>query len=1812
MITIAGRFASSEFGPGAALVATTLAIAPIAPTAIISEVSTATAVCRWPADVSADSFSVEVRLAGSLNGAQVYSGTELTTTLTALARATPYEVRASATNSAGISNGRWIRFDTLPDVPAAPTIINIDATDNQIAITWRLNDDGGALIQSTRVILTNLVTNQPLEQLVYSTLAVFRVLPSAQSFRVELLTRNWVGFGPSTVTATSTLPQSPTITAFVASDPDNGDVIYGANDILTFTFSTATNQPTVATTNDIDTLFQFSQSIGIDYHGVWISNTLLIITITSPSLVPPSIGLTVTVLSGGNLRTQSLQSLPSTASASLTGNWGTAVGTNSITVPTTALQLLEDAAPVLIQGIVANLVDTTGFTLSIISLHGRVALAPSSTFASQIDRTGLTSQDVRNILATILFSPEPNYNGLASITIRLGRTTAQDEKSISIQITPVNDPPTFALPSQITLQADVWTPLGTAASLSSDNSIVRLSLSSQQVLFIVPTIDASLVSSLTFSRPFETSTELISIEGSPSEVQYVLQNYLEVKFPVANGVTGTISGYLTDGSTPQAITLFALIRVNLDCTSVPMPSATMAVLSSDFSSITVVMDSPVRPSTLTNVLCTSIISTTTLGTGANCKWVSLTSLLIQLGMGTTIQPGDLLSFQPNFVPYCSSTIYVTTNPVMVTAPLNPTPLVINLQAPATADLCADYIAIASASPLGGRAASYTWSADQTVLAASSVSTASTGNRLQIPSYSLLPGQTYYVTVTVVSGPRRASASFSFRKQSAPSPIVTINGGQALSVRFSSAFVLEAQMALSLCLASVQNVAYSWDCTPPPTIALDPLSRDSSRLRVAARSLQPGTVYEFGVSATARLSDGSTSPAGRSVIQVVVELSDLYPSIKGGSSRSVAVLQNQIILDGSDSLDPDSTVDPLQYQWSCSCSLGSCLNTNGDEITFTSSAIQTLSISSFVEGVYTFTLTISKPGRSKSVKQVITITGNDPQVSLQTRSAVLRITDALSVSGDVIIYGGTLVSHQWFVRQEGFNDLMPISGTSWSGNSGAVFITNFGLTHPGGNYVIVLTVTDNNGRSGTAEAQVTVASSPHSGVLISEPASGEALETLFALTADDWLPASLSYQWFVTSQSKRVPLGSPSRATTLSTLLPIANTFGCEISDPIGGGVTTAIGAITVSAPTVDLRQLLTDGLQRAEQLGTSSELSSILAIASVVMNSGIQNSIELRADLGTTLNAIVSQSDPSTAVRQLESIVNDPTQVPTGTVPVNLDTVSKALILLDTSGTTTHDTLQTILRILASSIQTLVAPPRPGRRLLSVGTDLATVRSIYETLDQTFTQVSVNVLQIPGTFVSFQESGLSAMVYRHDLSKLLTDGSFTVTMVNFTNIEFLIPALDPQSTSYPVNNMMDSTHSIAPNTLFTNSFDMGIIITEVVSIALTTSQGVKLTNDVISSTRLGVGFTLTSTSGLTQADFECRQFDFNNLNWTTAGLLAQATWNGPNLKIWCALSSTTGLASVTVAAFAIPDSQAPVINGCPTTITVEEDEIANFNITATDDHDSNPQMQIVSAPIAGLLSGVAFPLGITNVVVSFTDVTGNLANCNFSVTVAESNACRRFPCADMYAACTDLPKPAPVTADGRTCACIRGYQLDGGECHADIASGVIRITFTVNRDVTIAEVLAALVADTGATSGTFDVLLISTDASTNRSTVVVDLKNDGTPPKKVFQAVKAALQVPSSQLRQMGTEQSSLRSSHEGSSSGGLSASAIMAIVIVVVAVAAISLLVYLCWHNGWHRMLFKQHVEQLRMVELEYLDTTPSPEGKQGEEHFTVELEGP
>ena len=132
---------------------------------------------------------------------------------------------------------------------------------------------------------------------------------------------------------------TPTVLSAVVSDPDNFDDVYSDFDVFRIIFSVDTNEPGVGSKDELDKIFVFTPSLGINYIGTWETSRILLIIIIDSSR--PEINGTVPTIF--NLR---LEFLPNyldnqtlVNSSSFTADRLHCIGDNVCAAPPTAITI---------------------------------------------------------------------------------------------------------------------------------------------------------------------------------------------------------------------------------------------------------------------------------------------------------------------------------------------------------------------------------------------------------------------------------------------------------------------------------------------------------------------------------------------------------------------------------------------------------------------------------------------------------------------------------------------------------------------------------------------------------------------------------------------------------------------------------------------------------------------------------------------------------------------------------------------------------------------------------------------------------------------------------------------------------------------------------------------------------------------------------------------------------------------------------------------------------------------------------------------------------------------------------------------------------------------------------------------------------------------------------------------------------------------------------------------------------------------------------------------------------------------------------
>ncbi|MGB8195216.1 MAG: PKD domain-containing protein [Chitinophagaceae bacterium] len=306
--------------------------------------------------------------------------------------------------------------------------------------------------------------------------------------------------------------------------------------------------------------------------------------------------------------------------------------------------------------------------------------------------------------------------------------------------------------------------------------------------------------------------------------------------------------------------------------------------------------------------------------------------------------------------------------------------------------------------------------------------------------------------------------------------------------------------------------------------------------------------------------------------------NVAPVANAGSAQTITLPANSASLTGSGSYDQDGTITTNAWSQVSGPSTASIVNAN----------VANTSVGGLVAGTYTFRLTVTDNAGATNAATV-TITVNNAVVTNAPPVAV--------VSGNQTI---TLPANSAFLLGSGSYDAGGwITGYAWTQESGpgtatiaAVSTTNLDVKNMvAGTYVFKLTVTDNQGATGTANVQVTV-----NGTSSAAPvANAGSNQTLTLPTNSATLNGSASsgvtsYNW--TSN------GGPSTATisngttafpTVSNLVAGTYTFRLTVANA-AGATSTADVQVVVNSSTVPGNQnpVAAAGSNQAITLPTNS------------------------------------------------------------------------------------------------------------------------------------------------------------------------------------------------------------------------------------------------------------------------------------------------------------------------------------------------------------------------------------------------------------------------------------------------------------------------------------------------------------------------------------------------------------------------------------------------------------------------------------------------
>ncbi|XP_036811615.1 polycystin-1 isoform X2 [Oncorhynchus mykiss] len=349
-------------------------------------------------------------------------------------------------------------------------------------------------------------------------------------------------------------------------------------------------------------------------------------------------------------------------------------------------------------------------------------------------------------------------------------------------------------------------------------------------------------------------------------------------------------------------------------------------------------------------------------------------------------------------------------------------------------------------------------------------------------------------------------------------------------------------------------------------------------------------------------------------------SSLVPIIRGGSHRLVSS-HSDLILDGSESHDPDEEEGELNYHWEfiTENSTGWSSQDQDQLVGYDSSRLTVPSRKLQPDKLYLFTLTVQKEGRrpisttqSVAVSKVAVL-----PVSVECVSCSSLSSFRVSQSRPIVLSGrcdkcGSHVQYKWSEKDQN-GVTLDLNQVTTTGSLSPELVVRPGVLQEGCNYTFTLNVTHPaGGRWGFASLTLLPNPPPHGGVCTLTPGPGEnirLLETVVTYNCSGWLDEdSESPQIIYILQvalscpgwGQACPLLTLYRGTqrTFGSLVPLGEagpekdrsiiSVILQVEDHLGSKVTALNRTITV------LRPVDGDGITEWLRNKSQTELSGLL------------------------------------------------------------------------------------------------------------------------------------------------------------------------------------------------------------------------------------------------------------------------------------------------------------------------------------------------------------------------------------------------------------------------------------------------------------------------------------------------------------------------------------------------------------------------------------------------------------------------------------------
>ena len=609
---------------------------------------------------------------------------------------------------------------------------------------------------------------------------------------------------------------------------------------------------------------------------------------------------------------------------------------------------------------------------------------------------------------------------------------------------------------------------------------------------------------------------------------------------------------------------------------------TFVEMSNDYRSLVFHFN---KPASLATRNCKELFKQATvdqLGTNFKCEFQEGTSLVVKLGPGATVKPGDPVTLLRNTIKsrYQQLFDYTPTTDAIVIAPREPFEVEAIISGTNRLGSCDKLILSGRQSKgAGGRPLEYNWDVEFSSNVDANALNATEQNSVNViksllsalPPYKdtlryepsalvLFDGIEYKFKLSVRNflGISSSTVSHVVKRESKIFPEVTIPGDSTKKIKVNRLTRIETKARIPKCLGSANNaLSFLWEIDHGGVI-LDEKSIRKSNLYIYPGTLKGGQTYLLTLTVSLK-----SNPLIITTTTVTLHVyQDSIPPIIKGGNRVVSSNQD-VVLTGLSAHDRYAKTDPnAWFEWECTdingvpCFVVDPSNSN-QYIRYklpTTAKVRIKNNTLESNKTYLFTLHYHRYGYfTKTSSKIRIIPSEPPSVTIFAQNILkVNIKKRLQFRGKIKsmtsptrIWIECLYSNEYaYINISETGVLITPSEITRikKGFSPFDVVLNRDVLAGGATYMFILKAESSEGL-GYAEIILVTNAPPSTGILEVDVLNGTALATSFTFSAlqgweddaDDY-PLTYSFGYYI-SNTKKHYLGVPSESSLLTTYLP---------------------------------------------------------------------------------------------------------------------------------------------------------------------------------------------------------------------------------------------------------------------------------------------------------------------------------------------------------------------------------------------------------------------------------------------------------------------------------------------------------------------------------------------------------------------------------------------------------------------------------------------------------------------------------------------------